>query len=207
MQLIFALVSILFLKSVISIKTNDFCKNIDTNCTGSYDSKYNYKTHCTNFKCQGKHAYQCGLNKCSIDKQSCGLYNKILMMIKQFERSALFGNKLSSFDAFNSKILKCVSMSKYTLKASDICKSGINCFEKQKFLKRYGRTESIKKIDCFCRGKYNYHCGKDFCSVDSKACHTFNLILKKSNVSTETFNEIKQCGNGNLTIFTKIRIF
>ncbi len=66
----------------------------------------------------------------------------------------------------------------YKLKQQDVCMVGKKCTLFRSENTKHYRASSKIQITCPCMGKYNFHCGKNYCTINDIACG--QLLLTKS---------------------------
>jgi len=126
-------------------------------------------------------------------------------MKSRFYKESFFEQKMKIYDGlafrFGAKIKKC-SEANYELKSNDFCLNGKNCFVEQIMWTGRRLTKQKNKIDCPCKGKYSFHCGRKFCTTESIACNAFkSKELKNELKLNETLNF---CRNDNTIIGNKV---
>ncbi len=149
------IIVLLFLHSIICLKSNDFCIIKQKECKGFYDLKNNYKTKCNLIKCHGQFKYESSPNICSNNKTALDLYNKWLILIKE---NAIDSNAAKKFKLFNKHINDCKNKS-YRFNSNDFCIKTKNCSLTQ-----------LKRFEC---GKY--------CTINSISCNYYKSNEKNRN--------------------------
>jgi hypothetical protein len=192
------LIFLLFnIKSIVNIKSSDLCFSSNKFC----------KQKCEQI-CLGKHVYQCGSDRCSLNKQICDEHQTMLKTLGQSFNSIKYKIEKEKFLHFNNAIKKCPHI-EYVFNLNETCVNGMNCYEKKESLFRSDLIFSIKKIDCPCRGEHSYQCGKNFCTLHNKACIALKQSLFSNNdIDAITFDtrNFKKCNN-NLVVIKKISMF
>jgi hypothetical protein len=77
----------------------------------------------------------------------------------------------------------------------DLCLNGEKCILFEKTNKNLLKKLSKKEIVCPCKGKYNFHCGTKYCTINSLVCN--HLLATKS---IKNMKSIPKCMNHNQTI-------
>ena len=67
----------------------------------------------------------------------------------------------------------------------DVCLTGGNCILAK-------NTKSMNKIICPCKGKFNYHCGNKYCTINNIVCYQ---IFKAYSVKKKLPSNIPECMN------------
>jgi hypothetical protein len=156
--------TLLFLKSLNSIKPDTFC----------FLDRYHDSLCKRN---------QCGINICSFDEKSCTNLKRWSNLTDKYADS----EKIGPFFNFFSKIKECKT-SDYIKLSSIVCSNKLKCNRENQNFFRY--MIGLKPKECFCSGKFKYDCGNEFCSVNQKQCDSVFKSDKKSKLKSK---EIKNC--------------
>lgn len=206
MKIIILTIYLLLINSNNLIKVNTLSSNIACNivdnieCTGKYDTNHNYKEVCEKVKCIGKYGYQCTETQCTFDKTACEIFNKAKASLRSFKNLRIYNNQLIRYQEMIRNIENCPTY-QYQFHLSDVCRNGLNCFQKQTFRLRKKKIDIYKKTECPCGGNHTYHCGRNYCSVNKTACESFT----RSNQTN--LNALKFCQNGNTISMKSFLIF
>ena len=148
--MIFKFISLLvILNSLDSLKSNYFCL-----------LSQNESLICKN--------YQCSLDTCSKDKESCdqlkNFFNNNQKNFRFLERTKLL-SKISS----DTKICR---KSEFLSLETHVCSIKNKCnWTKQNMLSQLLKTTLVKiKKGCECPSKLVFHCGNNYCSVNKYTC-------------------------------------
>jgi hypothetical protein len=174
------IIVLLFLHSIICLKSIDFCTIKQKECKGVYDTKNNYKTKCNLIKCHGEFKYECSPNICSNNLTECDMFNKWLdysnttTSKKAFVR--LFDSKnfeqrmknAKKFELFIDYITNCKKKI-YKFDSNDFCDNKIKCNERKKVSNGFGYKYIKIKTECICPTKQSFRCGK-YCTTNSNTC-------------------------------------
>lgn len=192
MKLLFILiVLIVLICEVFSLKSSDVCK-MDKDCDGN---------KCEENICEyPEFNHQCGKDYCARNKDKCQLFLKICYVARMNNLRSI-DSQIKKYLTFRNKINSCELEPE--LKSFDVCLNGVDCL-KQKRLPNL--TYIIKQVDCPCRGKYSYQCGKKFCSTQKIDCEKF-LVSKRLSVKNFTEKRLKTCGNGGFVMKENLNIF
>ena len=146
--LIFGLFILLFLEDAACFNSNQLCKK---DCAD--------KKNCTKTICPKPFGYKCSSTHCSTSSRSCSDYlvNKSV------------GNTF--WMRVKAPIESCSKMSK-TWSTSHVCRNPEKCLYKPTIWV----LSDVKRIwiDCPCRNKYKFKCGKSHCTKDKETCDGFN---------------------------------
>lgn len=181
----------LLFKIILSLKSTDFCHVAENECKGHYQSNI-YQIKCELKKCVGKYSYQCGPGLCSTRNASCVKHQSITQMFNSMFKSIKYKHEKENFITFNQNINKC-PIDPYLWNLNDICLNEKQCLQNNEFVMRSGVVRFQKLINCPCKEKFNYHCGKNYCALNKQACDAFDLKYLKN--SKSLIKEIKSCGN------------
>ncbi len=182
MKIIIIIIFLFFMnnKSYYCLELKSICKiNENKICKGQYDDFNNYMTTCETIKCGLKKKYQCTNDYCAGKEQSCELFKKFLLF------NTFHGKRI----ALDKYVSGCESI-RYTFKTQHVCLNGQNCYS-------YSSNNQKIKINCQCKGKYNYKCGNFYCSIHNLACQGLNKTV--STITPYHHNKVmfQQCGNNH----------
>ena len=191
------IIILLTVNLVLSLKSTSFCRIEINVCQGYYDFKQIYQTKCNLIECSDRFKIKCfNSNICSNDIKECNDYKQLNSNVYIFI-SKLIGiksKKRDQLEKFNRHIRLCKN-NIYKFNTNDFCVNGLNCMDKLVSLTSRGNKQANKIVDCKCPNELSFKFSK-YCTKDSIVCD-FSF---KSNTNT-LFNNIKNCGNGNVTNF------
>ena len=208
---IFWIVILLFVQTLLSLKSKDLCYNIQEECIGSFDLNRKYQVKCEKVKCNGKFSIQCGINKCAINKKDCDDYIQfaysfslrniqislsIIESINENRKKLSFHEKQGQkLKLFNQNIGQCPIIP-YEWKPTDVCIKGLKCYEKIKILKGFGYNYYKKPTSCQCPNSHSFECGKisskSICAASQISCNTLK------DLKTHKFHAIENCRNHSI---------
>jgi len=173
----------------ISLRTNEICKNNkQEECTGSYNSFHEYKLNCKQLKCQGSHPFHCNEVYCTNNAKSCiDFYTSNRPSISTLR----LPHRPNSNSLYAIQIKDC-KLKDYKLEHQDICLNNRKCISFKKNSNKYTiflQKSSKLETHCPCKGKYNFHCGKKYCTINSLVCDH----LLKTRLSNKTPPSISKC--------------
>jgi hypothetical protein len=158
----------------VSFKLNEICKNTQEECKGKYNTFNHYVSECDPVKCHGNQSFKCNRIYCTKDAKSCIDFYNLNRQSYSMVRLPQNNNRHS---LFLSKIKSC-ALKEYKLKQQDVCMVGKKCTLFRSENTKHYRASSKIQITCPCMGKYNFHCGKNYCTINDIACG--QLLLTKS---------------------------
>lgn len=122
-----------------------------------------------NLKCFGKLSFQCTLNHCTLDKQTCSdlLYYKLRI-------------RNSLFDDFQS----CSQTNNENFVGENVCIRETNCSYWIKSIRDAYKSEPKKK--CPCNHDFPFKCDQNYCANSVKAC-------KQLKINNNLDQKIKTC--------------
>lgn len=194
-QIIFLLLSPLFssfIMSDISIHSANFCRLAD-------------ETKCS--QRNAPHIYQCGPSMCTRDETECERFLIVEMIVKKKRLTEFVMNpslersqkKLKdNFVSLQSQIKKCAQLrDSHEWLSGEMCIRERNCFQLQGDTR--GKVIKLeKRTNCPCPVDRPFVCGSsdNYCSLNRKACGSFNLTNKNRNSTVRNkLLSIKKCGN------------
>ena len=198
MKILIFFITLITIEITISLKQNEICKNSQQECRGKYNSMNLYHTECEPVKCHGSHNYKCNNIYCTTNAKSCNDFYNLnrprTSMLKLPQRA-------NSHSLYTNQIKDC-KQKEYKLNHKDVCLTGNNCILYEKSTSKnavFDLKSLIRKIPCPCKGKHNYHCGTNYCTVNGSVC---DHLIKKKSVSN-----LQKCLNDNQSInFQKKKI-
>lgn len=160
------------------LDSTSFCIVSEKECKGSYESNGKYKVECTN-SCPNQFSHLCGKERCSVSRATCEKYEYIYSFQNFFTKSIIHGEQAKKLFDFNIAIKKC-PFKKRVWKTNQVCLNNAECHNKNVVKIQHVNFVMLKKHICPCPTKYGFHCGKNHCAVDAKACN--DLYARKSQI-------------------------
>jgi len=182
------------IQNSISLNSKNFCQLTEKECIGITDQSDGYKVKCELEKCSFPYNHECANRMCATNKTDCLEYNSLDILLKTnvfksiTQIPFLDGLKLKevkkkydkTFKVFIGSIQSCPKK-EYTFSTGDVCVSSKFCFRKienNAFLNIFRFSSqnkySWKMVKCVCPAIHSYHCGENHCSINKKACDSFN---------------------------------
>lgn len=191
MKIIFTIYLVFIFMNIILARmlANDFCKKIQNNCK----QKENNLTNCEKrlYTCFGDYPFACRNEYCVKHRGVCDQFIQVNNLMRSFKSSYLYENDLKKLDSFKAQIKEC---SKYELKKDDFCYNKHSCYYMESYF-----ISGAKKLVCPCVGKQKFHCGIDFCAVDSIACETLQSVEIQNKIKLNAIKKMtKKCHSFNL---------
>ena len=170
--------------------------NKDKECTGSYDKSNDYMIDCKQVKCHGNYSVKCKDIYCPNNAKSCiHFFNLNRPSISKFRIP-----HRSNSHAVLAKLMKTCQSKEYKSNKKDVCLNGYKFNLVMKSID-YSRSQPkliIKKIACLFKGKHNFHCGSQYCTINTQVCDQLLMKLKSSNRKEQLFSN--KCLNDNQSI-------
>lgn len=192
--LIFTMVALLLIKMSAALAQDEICRMRQQKCIGFYNNEKFYMEKCSLLDCSGTHTYACNKYFCATSLKACHEFENKLVYIN-IGRSSLV--KINKVNNYIKNIKNCMTI-KHRLTSNDYCINNQSCS-----LIRINpiRNENAKtEILCPCHGEFNYHCGRNYCTVDSMACNSL-----KTNPMKIHFN-IRRCDKKDLVKSPRISL-
>lgn len=188
------LIIFLTVQSSFSIKSSNYCSIIKDKC---YSIKNKTSIECTRSQCNKEYPYQCGVDFCSRDSQSCRDLHEMIKELKSLRMlklkltiDKLFTRTSQKYHLIVREIKNC-QIEKYEWKPSDICLRGIKCRTLEALPIRYGGINLLTPIECPCASNFSHYCDNSHCAKDVAGCQGFLIMKSVSN----QLNINKSCGN------------
>ena len=159
-KLIILTITVIIIESVLSTDPTDLCLTTK------------------DVECKGSHNYQCSKDLCSLNEETCMLYNR-------YRRSFVF-RSLKRLIQFKKEIKEC-EMNETIIDLNNYCLNRHDCLETKKLIVnditlRFER----KQVDCKCQGDFKHQCNNDYCAKDLDSCKMIQKLDQR--------NKIKDCG-------------
>ena len=151
---------------------------------------------CKQVKCHGNYSVKCKDIYCTNNAKSCiHFYNLNRPSISKFRIP-----HRSNSHAVLAKLIKTCQSKEYKSNKKDVSLNGYKCNLVMKSID-YSRSQPkliIKKIACLFKGKHNFHCGSQYCTINTQVCDQLLIELKSSNRKEQLFSN--KCLNDNQSI-------